>query len=225
LFDLEEIEDLAPPPPAPLIFDVETQRSSAEVGGWGNTHLMRLALAVVYDAATCEFETYTEERAEALVERLFRAPAVIGFNSRRFDYGVLRAYTTRDLAKLPTFDLLEEIHRKLGYRLSLDHLATHTLGRGKTGDGLQSLVWWREGRVDLIEAYCKMDVEIVRDLLAFAAREGHVLFKRKTGELVKLPVDWSEAAILARVVEPRALRKPIATADPGALLLPAIAGG
>jgi len=199
-FDLPgESLSLAPPPPAPVIFDVETQRSSAEVGGWGNTHLMRLALAVVYDAATGEFETYTEERAEALVERLFRAPAVIGFNSRRFDYGVLRAYTTRDLAKLPTFDLLEEIHKKLGYRLSLDHLATHTLGRGKTGDGLQSLVWWREGKLDLIEAYCKMDVEIVRDLLAFAEREGHVLFKRKTGELVKLPVEWNEPAILARV--------------------------
>jgi DEAD/DEAH box helicase domain-containing protein len=199
LDDPEAILELAPPPPAPVIFDVETQRSSAEVGGWGNTHLMRLALAVVYDAATGEFETYTEERAEALVERLFRAPAVIGFNSRRFDYGVLRAYTTRDLARLPTFDLLEEVHRKLGYRLSLDHLATHTLGRGKTGDGLQSLTWWREGKLDLIEAYCKMDVEIVRDLLAFAEREGHVLFKRKTGELVKLPVDWNEPAILARV--------------------------
>ncbi len=184
--------------PAPLIFDVETQRSAAEVGGWGNTHLMRLALAVVYDAATGEFETYTEARAEALIERLFRAPAVVGFNSRRFDYGVLRAYTTRDLAKLPTFDLLEEIHRKLGYRLSLDHLGTHTLGRGKTGDGLQSLAWWKEGKLELIEAYCRKDVELVRDLLAFAAREGHVLFQRKTGELVKLPVEWDEATILAR---------------------------
>jgi DEAD/DEAH box helicase domain-containing protein len=159
---------------------------------------MRLALAVVYDAATGEFETYTEERGEALIERLFRAPVVVGFNSRRFDYGVLRAYTTRDLAKLPTFDLLEEIHKKLGYRLSLDHLATHTLGRGKSGDGLQSLVWWKEGRLDLIESYCRMDVEIVRDLLAFAAREGHVLFQRKTGELVRLPVEWDEASILAR---------------------------
>ena len=198
LEDPEAVAAVAPARPAPVIFDVETQRSAAEVGGWGNTHLMRLALAVVYDSATGVFETYTEERGEALVDRLFRAPAVVGFNSRRFDYAVLRAYTTRDLAKLPTFDLLEEIHQKLGYRLSLDHLATHTLGRGKTGDGLQSLVWWKEGKLDLIEAYCKMDVELVRDLLEFAAREGHILFQRKTGELVKLPVEWDEAAILAR---------------------------
>ncbi len=203
--ELEKVEVVAPLRTAPLLFDVETQRSAAEVGGWGNTHLMRLALGVVYDCATGEFETYTEERAEALVERLFRAPVVVGFNSRRFDYSVLRAYTTRDLAVLPTFDLLEEIHKKLGYRLSLGHLAEHTLGRGKSGDGLQSLEWWKYGRLDLIEQYCRRDVELVRDLLAFAAREGHVLFQRKTGELVRLPVAWDEQTILER-----------ATAGPGA---------
>jgi len=196
--ELEKPEVEAAPRAAPLLFDIETQRSAAEVGGWGNTHLMRLALGVVYDAATGAFETYTEERAEALVERLFRAPVVVGFNSRRFDYRVLRAYTTRDLERLPTFDLLEEIHKKLGYRISLGHLATHTLGRGKSGDGLQSLEWWKEGRLDLIESYCRMDVEILRDLLAFAAREGHVLFQRKTGELVRLPVAWDEQTILSR---------------------------
>ena len=38
----------------------------------------------------------------------------------------------------------------------------------------------------------------MRDLVEFAAREGHVIFQRKTGERVKLPVDWSPAAILER---------------------------
>ena len=194
------------PEPAPLIFDVETQRSAEEVGGWGNTHLMRLALAVVYDTGSGEFETYTEERADALVERLFKAPAVVGFNVRRFDYSVLRAYSARKFEDLPTFDLLEDVHRKLGYRLSLDHLAAQTLGRGKTGDGLQSLVWWKEGRLDLIEAYCRKDVELVRDLLAFAARERHVIFQRKDGERVRLPVEWDDTAILARTARAREMR-------------------
>jgi methionyl aminopeptidase len=72
---------------------------------------------------------------------------VIESYARRFDYGVLRAYSHRSFAELPTFDLLEDVHRKLGRRLSLNHLATHTLGRGKSGDGLQSLVWWKEGRL------------------------------------------------------------------------------
>ena len=201
-----EDEPQSPPAraePATLIVDVETQRSAQEVGGWQNTHLMRLALAVVYDTGSGAFETYTERDAEALIERLFAAPAVVGFNVRRFDYAVLRAYTARRLEDLPTFDLLEDVHRKLGYRLSLDHLARETLGRGKTGDGLQSLTWWREGRVDLIEAYCRKDVELTRDLMVFAARERHVLFQRKDGERVRLPVDWDPQAILTRIARLR----------------------
>jgi len=158
----------------------------------------------VYDTGTGEFETYTERQAEALVARLFAAPAVVGFNIRRFDYAVLRAYTARRLEDLPTFDLLEDVQRKLGYRLSLDHLSTQTLGQGKSGDGLQSLVWWKEGRLDLIEAYCKKDVELTRDLLAFAARERHVIFQRKDGERVRLPVEWDSPAILARIARVRA---------------------
>jgi DEAD/DEAH box helicase domain-containing protein len=127
--------------PGSLIFDIETQRSADEVGGWHNTHLMRVGLAVVYDCTTREFETYMEDRVDDLVERLFSAPLVAGFNIRRFDYGVLRAYTTRKLEELPTFDVLEDIQGRLGHRLSLDHLARHTLGRGKSGDGLESLEW------------------------------------------------------------------------------------
>ena len=43
-----------------VFFDVETQRSAEEVGGWGNISRMGLALAVVYDAAHDRFRTYFE---------------------------------------------------------------------------------------------------------------------------------------------------------------------
>jgi DEAD/DEAH box helicase domain-containing protein len=180
-----------PPPPSVLIFDVETQRSAEEVGGWHNTHLMRLGLAVVLDRETGQFETYTEDRVDELIDRLFGASLVLGFNIRRFDYSVLRPYTTRDLLTLPTFDLLENIYQRLGHRLSLDHLAQHTLGRGKSGDGLQSLEWFRRGEIEKVEAYCRMDVELVRDLMAFGEREGHILYRRRSGEIVRLPVEWA----------------------------------
>lgn len=183
-------EEPAMPTPGPVIFDVETQRSAKDVGGWHNTHLMRLALAVVYDVQSQQFETYLEDRAEALVERLCAASLVIGFNIRRFDYGVLAAYTPRKLASLPTFDLLEDIHSRLGFRLSLAHLGEETLGRSKTADGLQSLEWFKQGRIDEIETYCRADVALVRDLLEFAEREGHVRFRSRSGECLRLPVDW-----------------------------------
>ncbi len=174
-----------------LVFvDVETQRSAKEVGGWHNAHLMRVALAVTWDSSTERFESFGEADVPALIERLDAADLVVGFNICRFDYAVLRGYTERDLGELPTFDMLEAIHRRLGFRLPLSHLAEETLGASKSADGLQSLSWWKEGRVDLIEAYCRKDVELLRDLLRFAEREGHLLFRTREGRRVRLPAPW-----------------------------------
>ena len=196
-----ETQPAARPPrreSAPLIFDVETQRSAAEVGGWNNAHLMRVAIAVVFDCGSGEFTTYREAGVEEMLERMFRAPAVVGFNSRSFDYKVLSAYTARDLGELKTFDLLEDIHARLGHRLSLDHLGVNTLERPKTADGLQSLQWWKDGEIDRIIEYCTADVALTRDLIEFAAREGFVVFQKKKGPQVKLPVEWSLEAIQER---------------------------
>ena len=128
---------------------------------------------------------------------------MVGFNVRRFDYHVLRGYTDFDLARLPTFDLLDEIHGRLGFRLSLGHLGEETLGRAKSADGLQSLRWWKEGRVDEIESYCRADVALLRDLFEHAERNGHLLFRTKHGERVRLPVRVSLPELLEAARERR----------------------
>ena len=192
--------DAAPAPPAPdaagparprvVFFDLETQRSAEDVGGWHNAHLMRLALAVTWDARRQRFETFAEGQVPALLARLREADLVVGFNSRRFDYRVLRGYTDEALDALPTFDVLEAVHARLGFRLSLGHLAQETLGVAKSGDGLQSLRWWREGRVEEVERYCRQDVALLRDLLAHAEAHGHLIFRTRSGERVRLPAPW-----------------------------------
>jgi DEAD/DEAH box helicase domain-containing protein len=101
---------------------------------------------------------------------------------------VLSAYTDVNLHDLPSLDLLEEVHAYLGYRLSLDKLGENTLGVKKSADGLQALKWYKEGRLDLIQQYCRKDVEITRDLLLFCLERGHLLFKNKAGHKVRLPL-------------------------------------
>jgi DEAD/DEAH box helicase domain-containing protein len=160
------------------------------VGGWQNAHLMRVAVAVVFDAREGRFESFREAEVARLLERLAGADLVVGFNIRQFDYRVLRGYTDRDLARLPTFDLLEAVHRRLGFRLPLGHLAKETLGIEKTADGEQSLAWWREGRVEEIEAYCRQDVALLRDLLRHAESSGYLCFRTRGGERVRLPAPW-----------------------------------
>ena len=125
-----------------------------------------------------------------MIERMAAAPLVIGFNSKRFDYAVLSAYTSRNLLALPTLDLLEEIRKRLSYRVSLDNLGKATLNAPKTADGLQALRWWKEGRIADIERYCREDVRITHELFLYGRKNGHLVFSNKAGQLVRVPVAW-----------------------------------
>jgi DEAD/DEAH box helicase domain-containing protein len=170
------------------VFDLETIRSAEEVGGWGNTHQMGISVAVVYDSEINDFISYLEPEIDKLVSHLTSFDLIVGFNNKRFDNRVLSAYTDINLALLPTLDLLEEVHNYLGYRLSLNRLAEQTLGTKKSADGLQALAWYKEGRIDLIQHYCKKDVEITRDILFYALEQGFLLFANKANQMVRLPL-------------------------------------
>ena len=78
----------------------------------------------------------------------------------------------------------------LGFRLSLAHLSEVNLGEGKSGDGLQSLAWWKEGRLDLIEHYCRKDVDLTRRLFDLGRDRGYLLYRDHAGRKVRVPVDW-----------------------------------
>jgi DEAD/DEAH box helicase domain-containing protein len=195
-----KVSGARPPERGPrlVFFDLETQRGAQEVGGWSNKHLMRLAVGVLYDTAEEAFFTYYEDQALELVSHLKRADLVVGFNIIRFDYEVLKAYTTEDLRRLPAFDILQDIYRRLGFRLSLGHLVEHTLGKEKTADGLQSLEWFKEGRLDLVTSYCTDDVALTRDLFYYGLEHRHLLFERQGAGRVQMSVDWDLERMMAR---------------------------
>lgn len=170
------------------VFDLETIRSADEVGGWGRVERMGMSVGVVYDGESDTYRTYLEDETDQLIEHLVSLDLIIGFNNKRFDNRVLRKYTKADLHSLPTLDLLEEVHSYLGYRLSLNGLADQTLGVQKSADGLQALQWYKEGRIDLIQKYCRRDVEITKQLLLFCLESGYLVFQNKAGKKVRLPL-------------------------------------
>lgn len=192
----------APLPPAGhyVVFDVETRKSAQEIGGWKNAALMGVSVAVLYDSADDSFHTYEQQELKAMFKRMENCDLVIGFNSWRFDYAVLqplylelmgeeRAFAL--LRQLPSLDLLQRIHTKLGYRVGLDNLARATLGCTKSSDGLQALKWWQEGRLQDIADYCRKDVEITRDLYLYGLAHRSVLYTNKAGKTTLAQVDFS----------------------------------
>ena len=173
-----------------VVFDLETQRTFDEVGGRQNIHRMGLAAAVTYSAADSTYRHYTEETAADLIAQLRAASLIVGFNLYGFDYKVLAVYTSESLARLPTLNILHSIYRKLGFRLSLDSLASATLGVAKSADGLQAVHWFREGRLDSVLEYCQQDVELTYRLYQFGKQNKYVQFRDQKGGLRKVEVGW-----------------------------------
>ncbi len=180
-----------------LYFDLETQKSADDVGGWGNIHEMKLAVGVVWDSCEQEYFSYLEGAASQLVRKLRTADLVVGFNVKKFDYGVLQPYADFDLDEISTFDMLIDVNKKLGHRLSLNHLAENTLNAEKSADGLVSLQWYKEGKIDKIIEYCKQDVEITRDLFLYGESHGYVKYSTRSGVAKDLQVDWERASLIS----------------------------
>ncbi|MBI3794614.1 MAG: ribonuclease H-like domain-containing protein [Nitrospinae bacterium] len=173
-----------------VTFDIETRLSAQEVGGWNNKHLMRVAVVVAHDSADGQFKVFYEEQTPALLELLKNADLVVGYNSRNFDYAVLGGYTKEPLHKtLPTFDVMEEIEKKIGFRVKLDNVAQFTLGVGKSGDGLQSLEWVKQGKMDLVRDYCIQDVKVTLDVFKYAVEHKELFYSDKKGNKVSIKMD------------------------------------
>jgi len=177
-------------------FDLETQKSAEDVGGWGNIHKMGLAVGVVWDSLDREFFTYEEKDSAKLVEKLRTADLAVGFNIIGFDYTVLQPYSDFDLQEINTFDMLVDVKKNLGFRLSLNHLAQHTLNAEKSADGLVSLRWYKEGKINKIIQYCQQDVEITRDLYLFGEKNGFVKYQSRSGNPRDLKVEWKTANLI-----------------------------
>ncbi|MGZ5002613.1 MAG: ribonuclease H-like domain-containing protein [Chthoniobacterales bacterium] len=175
-----------------VYFDLETQRTANDAGGWDRKCNMRMSVGAVFSTATCKYEVFSEARVDRLIERLRRADLVVGFNVLNFDYHVLMGYTVLDLVhELPTADLMLDMEKRLGHRLGLDSIATATLGVQKTAAGLDAIRWWREGRLLEIAEYCCFDVKVTRLVHEHGCREKELFFHDRFAQKQRVEIDWS----------------------------------
>ncbi len=78
----------------------------------------------------------------------------------------------------------------------LPDLSQNTLKTQKSADGLVSLQWYREGKIDKIVEYCQKDVEITRDLFLYGESNGHVVYQTRSGTTQNVEVDWKTANLI-----------------------------
>lgn len=173
-----------------VYFDLETQKSAEEVGGWDKISQMGMSIGVLYHSARSEYKIYGEKQVEELVRDLQRADLVVGFNNLRFDYEVLHGYTPLDLRQLPTLDMLVELQNQLQHRLSLDSIAMATFGVEKTAEGMQALEWYKQGRLMEIAEYCCYDVKLTRLVHEYGVQNRQLYYYNRFGKKLTVPVGW-----------------------------------
>jgi len=176
-----------------IVFDLETQKEFAEVGGRNRNHLLKVSVCGVYDYAQDKYLIFEEGELSQMAPLFQQADQLIGFNSKNFDVPVLQPYMDFDLSEVPHLDLLQEVEKAIGHRLSLDALAQATLGHGKSGDGRQALQLFKAGRIEELKKYCLDDVKITREIYEYAM-ENRKLMYRDFFTVKDIPLELSEPA-------------------------------
>ncbi len=157
-----------------ITLDIET--TNATIGGAFDPSSMNLTVACIHDTETDLFTSYEVGELPKLWPILERADLLIGYNSDHFDIPILNRYYAGDLSKIRSLDLLAEIKNVLGRRIKLDSVASGTLDKKKTGNGLDAIKWWNEGKKDKVIKYCIDDVRITKEIYEYALQNGKVRY-------------------------------------------------
>ncbi|MBI4212072.1 MAG: ribonuclease H-like domain-containing protein [Deltaproteobacteria bacterium] len=174
-----------------VVFDLETKNAFDDVGGKHALDKLGISVLGAFDYVNGKYTIYEEAELGVFFDRLQSRPLLVGFNNRKFDTPVLQSYSKFDLKALPQLDLLEEMVKTLGHRVSLDSVASATLGKGKTGDGLDAIRYYRSGEFDKLKKYCLEDVKITRQVYEFGAEKKELFYTPKFGSgKARAKVDW-----------------------------------
>jgi hypothetical protein len=116
-----------------IVFDIETKNILSDPNVQND--LLKLDISVVgaYSYDRDEYFCFEEQELPVLEEMMKKAGLIIGFYSKKFDVPVLNKYFNFNLEAIPHFDILDEIEKSFGRRISLDLLGEANLGIKKDG--------------------------------------------------------------------------------------------
>ncbi len=165
-----------------VVFDIETIHDGPS---FFMPELDKLDISVVgiYDSLTDSYQAFEKWELGKLWPILEKTDVLVGYNSDHFDIPVLNRFYPGELGHIKSVDLLKEIKNTVGRRFKLDNVAQATLGRGKSGDGMQAFEWWRAGEREKVKEYCLDDVRITKEIFDYALKNGTLKYTDFGGEV------------------------------------------
>ncbi len=164
----------------PIVLDLETQNSFREVGN--DLKKLKVSVVGIYEYATNQYLSFRDSELAELFPRLEKASLLVGFNINKFDLPVLSPYYVGKVSQFRTLDMLDEVEKVLGFRVSLDNLAQATLNLKKSGHGLLAIDLYRNNEWEKLISYCLDDVRITRELYEYGLKNGEIYFNDFRGK-------------------------------------------
>ena len=184
-----------------IIFDTETKKFFDGESGSDPSKLGVSIISAYFRKVNDNFEeiegqmkSFWEDSFSEFFKLVQGADRIIGFNSKGFDVPALSAYLPDLWQKLPHFDILEEIKKVEGKRVSLDSLAKATLGLKKNDNGENAIRYWIEHSDDSLgklKKYCEMDVEITKNIYDYAFKNKFLKYIDFWNDVHEVKLDFS----------------------------------
>lgn len=184
-----------------IIFDLETKKLFQDIStnnpadlGVSIVSVYKRTLDENYNEISGEMVSFWEEDFSKMWPFFSNVDRIIGFNSLGFDVPALVPLCPYNFKKLIHFDMMDEIKKVLGFRLSLNALATETIGHTKIDVGTNAPIYWRQGTtesLDKLKTYCEADVIVTKELYDYSLKYGVVKYKDKWNTPRMVEIDFS----------------------------------
>lgn len=192
-----------------IIFDTETKKFFDEATGYDPSKL-GVSICSVYSRTLNDsfqeiqgkMQSFWEKDFGEMFKLMEKADRIIGFNSYTFDIPALSPYLPTHWSKLKHFDILDEIKKIEGKRVSLNSLAKATLGEKKNDSGENAIKYWEAGDKESLaklKKYCEMDVAITTKIYDHALKNKTLKYIDFWNETHEVELDFSyppEAPVL-----------------------------
>lgn len=158
-----------------VTFDIETYSPSDSEKI--DVNEFRASVIGCYISWIDEYIAFLEEDVRDFISVLKKADLVVGYNHIWFDLPVLQKYADIDLLQLPSYDIMLQIEKKIGFKLKLDDVCKANLGEQKTDSYEQYKNYYKDKNWLPLIDYCMHDVRLTNEIFNLILSEGKLKYK------------------------------------------------